>query len=201
METNDFKQPSIRQVQEAYRNANEEQRSLLVELFGQAATKDNRPVTERIKTLPDACRELGENHPFVVQYNEISNNYLAGASESNTCDIVAYLKLRIITAALNEGWTPQFTKNEHRYYPWFWFYTKEEISKMDEDMRNNVALLEFGNANNGASCWFGCADSISTPSAANATIGSRLCFKNTEIAQYAGRQFIKLWADFYLTWV
>lgn len=39
METNDFKYPSIRQVQETYRNANEEQRSLLVELFGQAAKK------------------------------------------------------------------------------------------------------------------------------------------------------------------
>lgn len=127
METNDFKYPSIRQVQEAYRNANEEQRSLLVELFGQAAKKE-RPVTERIKTFEDACRELGENHPFVVQYNEIFNNYLDGAAESNTCDIVAYLKLRIITAALNEGWTPQFTKHEYRYYPWFWLYNETEAS-------------------------------------------------------------------------
>lgn len=198
METNDFKYPSIRQVQEAYRNANEEQRSLLVELFGQAAKKE-RPVTERIKTFEDACRELGENHPFVVQYNEIFNNYLDGAAESNTCDIVAYLKLRIITAALNEGWTPQFTKHEYRYYPWFWLYNETDISRMDEDMRNNVALLECGNADDGAYCGIGCYRSYCTPSCTHTYLGSRLCFKNPELAKYAGRQFIGLCTDFYLT--
>lgn len=33
--------------------------------------KDNRPVTERIKTFEDACNELGENHPMVSAYNSL----------------------------------------------------------------------------------------------------------------------------------
>lgn len=200
METNDFKYPSIRQVQEAYRNANEEQRSLLVELFGQAAKKE-RPVTERIKTFEDACRELGENHPFVVQYNEIFNNYLDGAAESNTCDIVAYLKLRIITAALNEGWTPQFTKHEYRYYPWFCLYKSREEweNNMNKDWRNKHPYQELGGEYKAEYAGFGYARSHSAPSYTHTGIGSRLCFKNPELAKYAGRQFIGLCTDFYLT--
>ena len=194
METNDFKYPSIRQVQEAYRNANEEQRSLLVELFGQAAKKE-RPVTERIKTFEDACRELGENHPFVVQYNEIFNNYLDGAAESNTCDIVAYLKLRIICAALNEGWEPTFAKDEYRYYPYLVLYAKKEVEKMDEETKNELGLFG-GSAHNGASCGFVAAYAVDA--FGTARFGSRLALKTRELAEYCGKQFIDLWADFYL---
>ena len=56
-----------------------------------------KPVTERIKTFEDACKELG-NHPFVKEYaliNPFTNFY--------SKDLIAYLKLRIITAALNEA--------------------------------------------------------------------------------------------------
>ncbi|UWG05573.1 MAG: hypothetical protein [Bacteriophage sp.] len=64
--------------------------------------KDNRPVTERIKTFEDACNELGEDHPFVRSYNSYASNI--HEDNKNDTDILAYLKLRIITAALNEGW-------------------------------------------------------------------------------------------------
>lgn len=62
--------------------------------------KDNRPVTERIKTFDDACNELGDEHPLVTQYRLI---YGAYKNDPVTEDLIAYLKLRIITAALNEG--------------------------------------------------------------------------------------------------
>ena len=68
-----------------------------------------KPITERIKTFKDACKELG-NHPFVKEYaliNPFTNCY--------SSDLVAYLKLRIIVAALNEGWEPKFTEDEYRY--------------------------------------------------------------------------------------
>lgn len=68
--------------------------------------KDNRPVTERIKTFEDACKELGEEHPFVVAYDA----WIMNEEFDDQLDIIAYLKLRIIAAALNEGWKPQFTK-------------------------------------------------------------------------------------------
>ena len=80
---------------------------------------DEKPkdVTERIKTFADACCELGFDHPLVKAYD----NYMSLAHKLNKddYDVVAYLKLRIITEALNEGWKPQFTKGERRWYFWY----------------------------------------------------------------------------------
>lgn len=103
---------------------------------------------ERIKTFDDAFKELGEHHPLVKEYHK-RHLFLEDDSDISS-DLVAYLKLRIITAALNEGWTPQFTEDEYRYFPWFWLYTKEEIAKMDKEERKKVVLFG-GYANDGAS--------------------------------------------------
>ena len=70
-------------------------------------------VTKRIKTFDDAIRELGDRHPLVEQYHIVKGSFKGtGGIE----DLEAYLKLRIITEALNEGWKPQFTKGERRWY-------------------------------------------------------------------------------------
>lgn len=98
-----------------------------------------RTIMERIKTFDDAFKELGENHPLVKEYHK-RHLFLEDDSDISS-DLVAYIKLRIITAALNEGWTPQFTKDEYRYYPWFWLYTKEEIAKMNKEERKKVVLF------------------------------------------------------------
>lgn len=73
---------------------------------------DDKPkdVTERIKTFEDACKELGNEHPFVRTYNEYARNM--SEENKNDVDVIAYLKLRIIVAALNEGWKPKFTEDE-----------------------------------------------------------------------------------------
>lgn len=96
--------------------------------------KDNRPVTERIKTFEDACNELGENHPMVSAYNSLVARANGGQSlvEWMGKDVVAFLKLRIITEVLNEGWHPKFTEDEFRYYPWFYFYTTEGYNNFSE---------------------------------------------------------------------
>ena len=159
--------------------------------------KKSAPVMERIKTFEDACRELGENHPFVVQYNEIFNNYLDGAAESNTCDIVAYLKLRIICAALNEGWEPQFTDDEYRYYPDFVLYAKKDVEGMDDKTKNELGLFG-GIAFAGACCGSVAAPAYNDFGDALAYYGSRLCLRTRELSEYCGRQFFALWADFYL---
>ena len=95
-----------------------------------AQKADNRPVTERIKTFEDAARAMGINDPEAWE-----DNY-----SNLEPDILAYFKLRIICAALNEGWKPQFTENEWRYYPWFWLYTQDEIDNMDEDEKKRTLL-------------------------------------------------------------
>ncbi len=154
--------------------------------------KDNLPITEKVKTFEDACKELGDNHPLVLHYDRMSDSYLSEAK-----DIVAYMKLRIICAALNEGWKPKFTKNEYRYYPWFSLYTKDEIEKMSEDKRKELVLWG-GTADDGAACGLAYADSSHDWAYSYSHIGSRLCLKSETIAVYCGKQFINIWADFVL---
>ena len=96
--------------------------------------KDNRPITERVKTFEDACRELGDEHQFVKEYWVVYNSDISKIST----DILSYLRLRIIVAALNEGWEPQFTTGEYRYFPWFYLYTKEEYDKLDDEKKGVV---------------------------------------------------------------
>lgn len=72
--------------------------ALSPELKEETAQKaEKRPVTERIKTFEDACEVLGNNHPFIQAYKCWENDGV-----NNQTDIDAYLKLRIICAALNE---------------------------------------------------------------------------------------------------
>ena len=105
-------------------------------------SKKNLSIMDRIKTFEDAVKELGEKHPAVCEYNAIVS---AGLETSMSPDILAYFKLRIITAALNEGWEPQFTVGEYRYWPWFWLYTQEEVDAMTEAERSEL-LYVGGNA-------------------------------------------------------
>ena len=147
-------------------------------------------VRVRIKTFEDACAELGENHQYVRAYREWMR-----ISYAECEDITAYIKLRIITAALNEGWEPQFTVGEYRYWPWFWLYTQEEVDAMTEAERSEL-LSVGGYAYYGALCGLSCAYSNYAFSRSGAAFAARLAFKSHELAKYAGRQFIELWSDF-----
>lgn len=156
---------------------------------------DNRPITERVKTFEDALEVLGDGHIFVQQWWACANGM------ENECrynaDLYAYLKLRIITAALNEGWEPRFTEGEWRHYPWFILYTQKEWNELNEETKK-CGVLFGGDAGNGAYAGFVAALSSNAPSPAYASFGARLCFKSEELAKYAGRQFADLYADFYL---
>jgi len=152
---------------------------------------ENRPVTERIKTLDDACNALGDEHPLVTQYRLTAAAY---KGDPMTEDFIAYLKLRIIVAALNEGWEPKFTEDEYRYFPWFYFYTKEEYDKLDDEEKGRC-VLRSGGGTNSSSGFVNCyANNVASNS--NTNDGSRLAFRTRELAAYAGRQFIEEWADF-----
>ena len=112
--------------------------------------------------------------------------------------MLAYLKLRIICAALNEGWEPQFTEDEWRYYPWFYLYTQAELDDMgngEKQERRMIDTADYVTEYAG----FGYAYSHYAPSHTPAGVGSRLCLRSSDLAIYCGKQFIKLWADFNLT--
>ena len=127
----------------------------------------SRDVTERIKTFDDACNMLGENHALVTQYR-----LTAAATfkdDLTTRDLIAYLKLRIICAALNEGWEADYSDTKQaKWFPWFYF----------EDGK-----LVYANSNRTRTHSYAC-------------IGVRLAFKSKELAEYAGKQFTDIYKDF-----
>lgn len=156
--------------------------------------KDERPITERVKTFEDACKELGEDHKLVQQFKAIQE---AIAEDK---EATAYFKLGIITAALNEGWEPDFTNDdEYRYYPYLCLWTKEELEDKDEawkDDHNLLLWLGGGGSNAGADCGLASADSIAAWSLAYAALSARLAHKTEELAIYSGKQFTELWANY-----
>lgn len=82
----------------------------------------------------------------------------------------AYMQLVLIVRALNEGWTPDWTNSsQYKYIPWF---------------KHKAGF--------GLSCYV-CADWNSVTG-----VGSRLCFKSAELAEYAGTQFADIYNN-YLT--
>lgn len=86
---------------------------------------------------------------------------------------IAYQKLVTIAKSLNEGWVPDVCDNSvYRWYPWF--VTNGSPSSFAFDVSHYVNAYAFAGS------------------------GSRLCFKNKELSEYSGKQFIELWKQFIL---
>lgn len=80
----------------------------------------------------------------------------------------AHAKISIIAEALNEGWKPDFSNsNETKYYPWLKFTPGVGFSSYDF---------------------------VSAYSSSH--VGSRLCFKTSDLAKYAAEQFQSIYNDF-----
>lgn len=80
-------------------------------------------------------------------------------------------RVQLLVAVLNDGWKPNWSDyNENKYYPWF-------------NMNDSSAPLGFSYID------FVC-DYTDT------NLGARLCYKNRELAKYAGTQFLELYRDF-----
>lgn len=164
-------------------------------------TNDNRPVTERIKTFEDALSELGNDHPLVDNYYQWSENV-----EDNDPNLRAFLMLRVITAALNEGWEPQFSEDEYRWYPWFVLYSADELAEESDEWKAARVIVPLdnyrvvGRSSHNSNAYGGLVYALANhaSSYSNTYSGSRLAFKTEELANYAARQFAELWADYYL---
>lgn len=196
------------QINAAYRAATSpEIKQVLDALFGTEAnqnacqpTEDNRPVTERIKTFEDARRELGDSNPLVFQYDELTHTSQEVEKMGSATDIVAYLKLRIIVAALNEGWQPKFEDGEYRWAPWFILWTNKEMEEMSDEEKKEKGILPcrvVGRANSHAYSYGGlaCTNADYASSSSHTHYGARLAFKTQELAIYAGKQFIDIYAQ------
>ena len=77
--------------------------------------------------------------------------------------------LTIIAEALNEGWKPDWSnRSQIKYWPWLEFSPGVGFSFLD--------------------CDYGSAGSY---------VGSRLCFKNADLAKYVATQFQSIYNDFF----
>lgn len=168
------------------------QKTYVIEEAHIKIAEDNRPITERIKTFEDAVAALGEAHPLVQQYEQQMNGNFVDMT-----DITAYLKMRIIVAALNEGWTPKFEKGKYRYAPWFSLVTEEDYNEMSDEEKATVCRV-VGRSSVSASASGGIAYASAVYASSNASSlnAARLAFKTRELAEYAGKQFIEIWRDF-----
>ena len=185
----------IKNIMAAYETATESEKTLLSTLFpdlslGQTEkAPDDRPVTERIKTFEDAMLALGEEHPLVKEWH---------CGENLSSDLEAYLQLRVICAALNEGWEPQFTEDEWRWFPWHYLWSESELDEKSDEWKADRHLIMIGDKYQSEYAGLAFAHSLYSPSYSNSRLGSRLCLKSEALATYCGKQFISLWADFNL---
>lgn len=126
---------------------------VLTETFGSDCFK--KKTFEDIKTFEDACEESFINPTEVF-------------GENDTPDEVAYMKLKVIIAAINQGWTPDWDNTDQRKW---WPYFK----------------LSSG---------FGFSHSDFIYVFTIASVGSRLCFESEEKSTYAAKHFIDIYEQF-----
>ena len=159
---------------------------------------DNPPVTERIKTFDDACNELER---MAEKGDDTAANLLSDY-ESNGNNILvkqtlATMKLSIIAYALNEGWQPQFTKDECRWYPWFAFLTEKELNEMSDEFKSKHNICLFGGeSHDDAYCCIVYADSYIEWASSHAHFPVLISVKSEALANYFGQQFIDIWSDY-----
>ena len=148
----------------AHDEASTKGKTLLENLFGKRVFQ--KDITERVKSVEDAIRELGNNDVEVIQLNRMKSIGLQN-------HIIGNQELIVIAKALNEGWQPAWQNdNQFKYFPWF-----------DMDDSSSAGRFSFDDA-----------DILCSASA----VGSRLCFKSEELADYAGTQFLELYRELFV---
>ena len=177
----------------AYKSADSNGRLILEQLFGEELFNPKN-IMDRVKTFEDAMNELGSEHKLVTLYESFMKDIPEKDDFDN--DVASYLKLRIVVAALNEGWEPQFTEDEYRWYPYFYLYTKEEYNRLNEDEKKKCRVV--GRSGSSAFVYGGVAfaSANSAWSYSSASYGCRLALKSEELAEYCGKQFIDIWMDY-----
>lgn len=187
----------------AYSEAEDSGKKLLRTLFPSidfdAATQpETRSIIERVTTFDEAVEELSRRASDGDELASQLLNDWEQLHESATPDLVAYIKLRIVCAALNEGWEPEFTEDEERWYQWHYLWTQGEIDRMSDEEKQQRALIGVDNYRQDGWAGFAYSTSDAAPSYSYSDVGSRLCLKDEKTARHAATAFISLWADFKL---
>jgi len=98
-----------KQIQEGISACNSEQLVTIKKIF------DIRDTWEDIKTVEDACKQLGEKDKDVIQLRKLE-------AVDGLAEYILYNQIAVvITKALNDGWIGDWNNsNEYKYYPWFY---------------------------------------------------------------------------------
>lgn len=193
-------------VQAAYKDACDGVKEMLIKMFGKEVCEAAKPTLDDYKTIKsyeDACEVLG----LTPILSENRNKALCAQfpdhydfRQNMPKHIIALMKLEIISRAL---WGKDFQPKpdaegkEIYWYPWFALYTKKEMEEMSEEKRKSLrGALLAGDAYNGAAAGFGYLGTIYRSSRSAADIGFRMCQETPEKAEYFGKQFIELWAEY-----
>ena len=193
-------------VQAAYKDACDGVKEMLIKMFGKEVCEAAKPTLDDYKTIKsyeDACEVLG----LTPILSENRNKALCAQfpdhydfRQNMPKHIIALMKLEIISRAL---WGKDFQPKpdaegkEIYWYPWFALYTKKEMEEMSEENRKSMrGALLAGYASTGAYAGFGYLHTLSRSSYSLAYIGFRLCQETPEKAEYFGKQFIELWAEY-----
>ena len=130
-----------------------------------------RTIECEVKQLKQVIHECDEKKNITERVKSFEDaccitGFIPTFSKWDTKDEIAFKKLKVIARALNEGWVPNWkNENEYKYAPYF-------------------RMLPFGFDDSYYDIW-------STYS----YVGSRLCYKTKELAEYAGKQFEPLYKD------
>lgn len=124
----------------------------------------------KFKAIPKDIKERIKTFDDVLVENGVKRVIFENNCQDLTTDEVAYKMIKEIVKAFNEGWVPDWTNsNEGKYYPWF----------------------KIGSPSGGGFSYDVC-DYWRTCS----NVGSRLCFKSSDLAKHAGQLFESIYKDF-----
>ena len=152
-----------------------------------------KDITERVKTFYDAQKVLEERagngdtkvKQLLAEYNAIDTS-------KASIDLVAFLQLRIVAAALNEGWRPTYSSEEPRYYPWFFYLSRKQYAALNDDIKKSYSVVE--SITGGYPYAIDCGEIASSMTLI--ACGPPLIFKTERLAVYCGKQFIDIWAKY-----
>lgn len=174
----------------------EESKNILTALFGPQEEKVKPTLDDytTIKTYEDACEALGI-HPILSEHigkvvcAAFANRY--DFRQNMPDHIIALMKLEIISRALwGRNWEPKPSTHGTTWYhfPSFTLCTKDELNSLTKTERDTFISTSAGE--------FGYLSTMHRSSFAFTYVEIRLCQETEEKAEYFGRQFIELWAEY-----
>jgi hypothetical protein len=130
------------------------------------ATQNGKDLLENLfgkKIFLKEVKDRIKNFDDVLNENGISREDFETSCKGLEPDEIAYRMAKLVCLAFNEGWLPDWTNsNEYKYFSWF----------------------NMGSSSGVGFSYHGCADWL-----ARSRVGSRLCFKSSDLAKYAGQLF------------